>query len=125
MKIINGVQTKSLSPSREIKSLASAPKPSIGTSGLTNEPVAAYISTCAIVSLVDLDAKHRRIALFPSKRADVVSAAIVNELRDLQGKPHTLTADNGKEFSRHARIATRLGAEICRSLCERSKRRDF
>jgi IS30 family transposase len=66
----------------------------------------------AIVSLVDRASKYTRIHLVPSKKADVVSEAIVNELKDLQGKTHTLTADNGKEFARHAEIATHLGAEI-------------
>ncbi len=66
----------------------------------------------AIVSLVDRASKYTRIHLVPKKKADVVSAAIVSELKGLQGKAHTLTADNGKEFAKHAEIATRLGVEV-------------
>lgn len=66
----------------------------------------------AIVSLVDRASKYTRIHLVPNKKASVVSAAIVSELKDLKGKTHTLTADNGKEFAKHAEIAASLNAEV-------------
>lgn len=66
----------------------------------------------AIVSLVDRASKYTRIHLVPNKKSTVVSAAIVSELKDLKGKAHTLTADNGKEFARHAEIAAALDAEV-------------
>lgn len=66
----------------------------------------------AIVSLVDRASKYTRIHLVPNKKASVVSAAIVIELKGLRGKTHTLTADNGKEFAGHAGLARELGAEI-------------
>ena len=66
----------------------------------------------AIVSLVDRASKYTRIHLVPNKKAAVVSAAIVSELKDLKDKTHTLTADNGKEFARHTEIAAVLDAEV-------------
>ena len=66
----------------------------------------------AIVSLVDRASKYTRVHLVPNKKAAAVSAAIVSELKDLKGKTHTLTADNGKEFARHAEISKALGADI-------------
>lgn len=66
----------------------------------------------AIVSLVDRASKYTRIHLVPNKKAAVVSAAIVSELKDLKDKTHTLTADNGKEFAQHAEISKTLDAEV-------------
>lgn len=66
----------------------------------------------AIVSLVDRASKYTRIHLVPNKKSVVVSAAIMNELKDLKGKTHTLTADNGKEFAGHAELTKNLGAKI-------------
>ena len=66
----------------------------------------------AIVSLVDRASKYTRIHLVPNKKAGVVSAAIVSELKGLSEKVCTLTADNGKEFSKHAEIAASLKAEV-------------
>jgi IS30 family transposase len=66
----------------------------------------------AIVSLVDRASKYTRIHLVPCKKADVVRKAIVSELKDMPHKIHTLTADNGKEFARHAEITNDLGAEV-------------
>jgi IS30 family transposase len=66
----------------------------------------------AIVSLVDRASKYTRIHLVPNKKAGVVSAAIVSELKDLPHKVHTLTADNGKEFAKHAEISASLNADV-------------
>ena len=64
------------------------------------------------MSLVDRASKYTRIHLVPNKKADIVSAAIVSELKDLSKKVHTLTSDNGKEFAKHADIAASLNAEV-------------
>lgn len=66
----------------------------------------------AIVSLVDRASKYTRIHLVPSKKAAVVRDAILCELKGLQQKIHTLTADNGKEFAMHADISKILEAKV-------------
>ena len=49
--------------------------------------------------------KMRKVA---SKKADVVSKAIVEELRDWMPWLHTMTADNGKEFAFHQYVSAQL-----------------
>ena len=66
----------------------------------------------AIVSLVDRASKYTRIHLVANKKADVVKKVIINELKDLPHQVHTITVDNGKEFSEHGKIAKALGAKI-------------
>lgn len=66
----------------------------------------------AIVSLVDRASKYTRIHLVANKKADTVTEAIINEMKDLPYQPHTITVDNGKEFADHGKIAKTLGAQV-------------
>lgn len=66
----------------------------------------------ALVSLVDRASKYTRIHLVPCKKDHIVRDAIMSELKDMPHKIHTLTADNGKEFAKHAEITNDVGAKV-------------
>jgi len=81
----------------------------------------------AIVTLVERKSGYAVMAKVSNKTADLVSAAVIEALNPLKVK--TLTYDNGKEFSGHARIDealcstgyfarpfARLGARLQREL---------
>jgi IS30 family transposase len=62
----------------------------------------------AIVTLVDRKSKYTLMKIVESKHADVVTKAIVDLLYPIKHLVHTITADNGKEFSYHEEVATTL-----------------
>lgn len=64
----------------------------------------------AIVTIVDRKAKLLRMKKVVQKTGPLVSQAICSEATDLI--VHTLTADNGREFSEHELIANSLGADF-------------
>src|SRR3990167_5988659 len=66
----------------------------------------------AIVTLVDRASKLTRIGPVATKHSDVVSEIIVDLLRPMWRITHTVTLDNGKEFSGHEDIAKSLSAHI-------------
>ena len=66
----------------------------------------------AIVTLVDRASKLTRIGPVATKHADVVSKIIVDLLRPMRHISHTVTLDNGKEFSAHEEIAKSLQADV-------------
>lgn len=51
-------------------------------------------------------------AILPGKKAGDVSEVIVEMLRPLKGYLHTLTFDNGREFSGHEYVARELGIRV-------------
>lgn len=51
-------------------------------------------------------------AILPGKKADDVSESIVEMLRPFKGYLHTLTFDNGREFSGHEYVAKELGIRV-------------
>ncbi len=51
-------------------------------------------------------------ALVDSKQADVATAATIKLLAQLTGRVHTSTADNGKEYAWHEKIAKELSAKV-------------
>jgi transposase, IS30 family len=63
----------------------------------------------AIVSMVDRKSKFTRLALVKSKHASIVTKAIVETMLQYRGNLHTMTFDNGKEFSKHEKISKKLG----------------
>jgi IS30 family transposase len=65
----------------------------------------------AIVTLVDRASKFTLIGRVATKHADVVSKIIVNLLSPLQDISHTLTLDNGKEFSAHEKFSEKLSVK--------------
>lgn len=62
----------------------------------------------AIVSMVDRASKLTKLVKVSGSGAEEVTAAIIERLGPINEFVHTLTADNGKEFSRHAQISTAL-----------------
>jgi len=66
----------------------------------------------ALVTLVERKSKLTLIAKVASKTAEAVSKAIIRLLKPLSPWVHTLTADNGREFSWHQKIAKALNAKF-------------
>ncbi len=64
----------------------------------------------AIVTIVDRKSKLLRMKKVNQKTGALVGQAIVGEVKDLI--VHTLTADNGREFSEHEKIAKNLNADF-------------
>ena len=66
----------------------------------------------AIVTLVDRKSKYTLMKIVKSKHADVVTEAIVELLQPIKHLVHTITADNGKEFSYHEQVAKALNIKF-------------
>ena len=64
----------------------------------------------AIVSMVDRASKYTKLVLVESKKSDLVTNAIQRALQPLNDAVLTLTADNGKEFAMHKKMASSLEA---------------
>ena len=62
----------------------------------------------AIVTLVDRKSKYTLMRIVESKQADVVTKAIIELLHPIKHMVHSITADNGKEFSYHEEVAKAL-----------------
>jgi IS30 family transposase len=66
----------------------------------------------AIVTLVDRKSKYTLMKIVKSKHADVVTEAIIELLTPIKHLVHTITADNGKEFSYHEQVAKALNIKF-------------
>jgi transposase, IS30 family len=66
----------------------------------------------AIVSLVERKSKLIRLEKVTRKTDEAVRWATIRALKPLSDKVHTITSDNGKEFSSHEAIAARLNASF-------------
>ena len=66
----------------------------------------------ALVTLVERKSKLTLIAKVARKTAKAVSEAIIRLLKPLAPWVHTLTADNGREFAQHQKIAHALNAKF-------------
>jgi IS30 family transposase len=64
----------------------------------------------AIVTVVERKSGYAVMAKVSNKTADLVDSAIIEALMPFQARVKTLTYDNGKEFSGHARIDEALGS---------------
>ena len=62
----------------------------------------------ALVTLVDRNSKFTLIRKVESKHAKGVTEAIIELLRPIKSLIHTITSDNGKEFSFHEEVAKEL-----------------
>ncbi|MBC8179536.1 IS30 family transposase [candidate division KSB1 bacterium] len=65
----------------------------------------------ALVTAVERKTKVCYIKQVPKKEAALVTKAIVDMLKPFENLVHTLTSDNGKEFSEHEKIAKALQAQ--------------
>jgi len=66
----------------------------------------------AIVSLSERKSRLSLIAKVETKGAEGVKDAVITLLKPLAKQVHTITSDNGKEFSRHESIAQALNADF-------------
>ncbi|NQY52906.1 MAG: IS30 family transposase [Campylobacteraceae bacterium] len=66
----------------------------------------------ALVTLVDRNSKFTLIKKVDSKYAHGVTQAIIEMLRPIKSLIHTITTDNGKEFSYHEEIAKELNIKF-------------
>ncbi len=66
----------------------------------------------AIVTLADRASKVTRIGPVATKHSDVVAAIMINLLKPTEHINHTVTLDNGKEFSGHEKVAKSLNLDI-------------
>ena len=66
----------------------------------------------ALVTLNERQSRYSLMAHVPFKTAQAVSDAIISLLTPFARCVHTLTTDNGREFTQHQRIASELGADF-------------
>ncbi len=66
----------------------------------------------ALVTLNERKSRYSLIAHVPFKTAQAVSDAAIFLLTPFSACVHTLTTDNGKEFTQHERIARELDADF-------------
>lgn len=66
----------------------------------------------AIVSMVERTTKLTKLAKISRKTAEETEFALVESLTPIREFVHTLTADNGKEFTNHQRVGSVLGADF-------------
>ena len=66
----------------------------------------------AIVSMVDRASKLTKLAICKSKEATPVTNALTRCLKPIMKFVLTLTADNGKEFAKHAKVSRKLKADF-------------
>lgn len=66
----------------------------------------------ALVSLVDRKSRFTILKKVERKTAPAVASAIVDGLAEHAHQCHTLTLDNGREFTHHQQITRRLGTAV-------------
>jgi IS30 family transposase len=66
----------------------------------------------AIVSLVERKSRLALLRKVERKTAQAVANAVIELLKSLPVRTHTITADNGKEFADHERIARDLRTDV-------------
>lgn len=66
----------------------------------------------ALVTIVDRASKFTLIKKVSSRKADVVSQALVDMLLPIKAITHTITSDNGKEFAYHENVSNALDTKF-------------
>jgi len=66
----------------------------------------------AIVSLTERKSRLALLRKVERKTAQAVADAVIELMRSLPVRTHTITADNGKEFADHERIAKELNTDV-------------
>ncbi len=64
-----------------------------------------------LVTLIERKNRQSIIALSPDKSANAVREAILQSLKPIASRVHTITYDNGKEFAHHLEISDALNAK--------------
>lgn len=65
-----------------------------------------------MITIVERKSKLTLIERVPDKQSDDMAKAIIKLLRPYKDKVLTITADNGREFSRHKKISKNLKANV-------------
>lgn len=76
------------------------------------DSVVGKMNQSSIVTIVERVSRYTAIIKVSSKEAAVVSQAIINRMSSAQLPLHSMTGDNGTEFSEHHRIADQLGIDF-------------
>ena len=66
----------------------------------------------SIVTIVERVSRYTAIIKVHSKEAEAVSKAIINRMKTTTMPVHSITGDNGTEFSEHQKIAEKLGIDF-------------
>lgn len=66
----------------------------------------------AIVTLTERKSRFALLGRVSKRSADLVAQMVVQLLKPFQDRSETMTGDNGKEFARHAEIATALDLDF-------------
>jgi IS30 family transposase len=66
----------------------------------------------ALVTLVDRVSKKTLMGSVSTKKSEAITKIIINLLKPAESITHTLTVDNGKEFSGHKEIAKALNMNV-------------
>jgi IS30 family transposase len=66
----------------------------------------------AIITLIERKSRFALLRKVEQRTADQVSNAIIDLLQPVSERLHTLTADNGKEFAEHEKVALELKADF-------------
>ncbi len=66
----------------------------------------------ALVTVVDIHSKFTIIKKVSHKKASLVKDALIEMILPLKSWLHTITSDNGKEFSKHEEIASALDTDF-------------
>ena len=61
-----------------------------------------------LLTIVDRKTQYLIAVKCPSKNSSAIRKAMIKSLKRFKGKIHTITSDNGKEFSEHNLIAKKL-----------------
>ena len=76
------------------------------------DTIISHGSHCALLTLVDRHSKYTIIRKVVRKTSENLSAEVINSLKK-EGLPvHTITFDNGSEFSDHQRISKKLKTNV-------------
>ncbi len=66
----------------------------------------------AFITMVDRKTLFTRVIKINSKHACITANALINLMKDIKNKVHTITLDNGKEFAQHKKIAEKLDTQV-------------
>ena len=66
----------------------------------------------AIVTLTERKSRFALLRKVDRRKAELVGEAVIDLLQPVADRAHTITADNGKEFSEHERIAKELDIDF-------------
>lgn len=65
----------------------------------------------AIITIVDRKSMYLKMSTPSSKKADETAQKIIRLLKPFKGKTHTITTDNGFEFSEHKKVSKALSCD--------------